>query len=752
MAQLKTGSLLKGGKYKIIRTLGQGSFGITYLATTRTTINGELGRMEVNVNVTVKEFFMSDLNSRSSDGTTVEKTSSSLVQNYRGKFRKEAENLSKLRHKNIVKVLEVFEENNTAYYVMEYVEGETVDQYIRSRGHLSEGEALAITQDVASALSYMHEHKMLHLDLKPKNIMRDTDGGIHLIDFGLAKQYNEQGEPESSTTIGLGTPGYAPIEQAQYKQDGTLPVTLDIYALGASLYKMLTGQTPPESSYILNDGLPLDALGKAGVSRGVIAVVEKAMAPLRKNRYQTIGDLQRAIAALGSGSAGDGDETDIGETPVREPKPTPTPAPEPTPGPTPKPSPLKKYGVFVAALLAGLLVFWLWPKNPQPDNPVEPEIQTVAETTSQLPEENPQPTSVAPQAMQNPATPVKPEEHQPEPVKTAETKPATGSLSVNSNPSGATVLIDGKERGTTPVEVSNLTLGKHQLKVQMQGYEDLTQTVTVKEGQTSELILALSAKPEEPVPSKVVQQTQSAVSNAASSTASSSSSASSQTITVNGISFKMVKVEGGTFQMGSNDSDANSDEKPVHSVTLSDYYIGETEVTQALWTAVMGNNPSRWKGDNLPVEQVSWDDCRTFIGKLNSLTGKNFRLPTEAEWEFAARGGCKSNGYKYSGSNTLGNVAWYKDNSGSQTHPVKTKQANELGLYDMSGNVWEWCQDWKGSYSSGSQTNPKGPTTGSDRVYRGGSWYHYARGCRVSYRFNYAPDGRRHYLGLRLAL
>ena len=746
MAQLKPGSQLKGGKYKIIRTLGQGSFGITYLATTRTTINGELGRMEVNVNVTVKEFFMSDLNSRSSDGTTVEKTSSSLVQNYRGKFRKEAENLSKLHHKNIVKVLEVFEENNTAYYVMEYVEGETVDQYIRSRGHLSEGEALAITQDVASALSYMHEHKMLHLDLKPKNIMRDTDGGIHLIDFGLAKQYNEQGEPESSTTIGLGTPGYAPIEQAQYKQDGTLPVTLDIYALGASLYKMLTGQTPPESSYILNDGLPLDALGKAGVSSGVIAVVEKAMAPLRKNRYQTVGDLQRAIAALGSGPAGDGDETDIGETPSPAPSPAPAPSPTPAPVPAPKPSPLKKYGIFAIALLAGLLVFWLWPKNTPPVNPTEPENQEIAE----IPE--------------TPTPEISDEDRQQAPVKPAESKPVTGSLSVNSNPSGATVLIDGKERGTTPVELSNLPLGKHQLKVQKQGYEDLTQTVTVKEGQTSELILALSAKPEEPVPSKVVQQPQSAVSNAASSSVSSSSSASSQTITVNGISFKMVKVEGGTFQMGSNDSDAYSDEKPVHSVTLSDYYIGETEVTQALWEAVMGTTVSQqrdkadksWSlygvGGSYPMYYVSWEECQAFIRELNRLTGKHFRLPTEAEWEYAARGGRKSTGAKYAGSDAVSTVAWYTDNSGSTTHPVKGKRPNELGLYDMSGNVWEWCQDWKGSYSSGSQTNPKGPTTGSGRVNRGGGWYFIAGGCRVSYRYNNAPDFRGSSLGLRLAL
>ena len=146
------------------------------------------------------------------------------------------------------------------------------------------------------------------------------------------------------------------------------------------------------------------------------------------------------------------------------------------------------------------------------------------------------------------------------------------------------------------------------------------------------------------------------------------------------------------------DSEAYGDESPVHSVTLSSYYMGETEVTQALWKAVMGNNPSRFKGDNLPVENVSWNDCQEFIRKLKQKTGKNFRLPTEAEWEYAARGGKKSNGYKYSGSNNIGSVAWYDDNSSNQIHAVKGKRLNELGLYDMSGNVWEWCSDWYGQY------------------------------------------------------
>ena len=303
MAELKQGCTLKSGKYKIVKTLGQGSFGITYLATTRISMDGQLGKMDVNVNVTIKEFFMSDLNSRATDGTSVERTSSTLVMNYLNKFQREAENLSKLHHPNIVKVLEVFDENNTTYYVMEFIDGETIDEYIKRNGKLTVDESLIITQEVCSALSYMHDHKMLHLDLKPKNIMRDSEGHIYLIDFGLAKQYNDNGEPESSTTLGLGTPGYAPIEQAHYKKDGTFPVTLDIYAVGASLYKMLTGKTPPESSYVLNDGLPHDALTKAGVYDDVIAVVEKAMAPIKKDRYQTVTDLSKAISTLSSSSS-----------------------------------------------------------------------------------------------------------------------------------------------------------------------------------------------------------------------------------------------------------------------------------------------------------------------------------------------------------------------------------------------------------------------------------------------------------------
>ncbi|MBQ5664045.1 MAG: formylglycine-generating enzyme family protein [Bacteroidaceae bacterium] len=223
-------------------------------------------------------------------------------------------------------------------------------------------------------------------------------------------------------------------------------------------------------------------------------------------------------------------------------------------------------------------------------------------------------------------------------------------------------------------------------------------------------------------------------------------------VTVNGVSFKMVSVKGGTFNMGS--TSGESDEKPVHSVTLSDYAIGETEVTQELWRAVMGTNPSEFKGDKKPVERVSWNDCQTFITKLNQLTGGKFRLPTEAEWEFAARGGVESKGYTYSGSNRIGDVAWYSENSSSKTHDVGTKAANELGIYDMSGNVYEWCQDFfiSSYYSSSPQNNPTGPSSGSGRVSRGGSWGYAATFCRSSCRDSYSPSIARNFIGLRLAL
>ncbi len=213
----------------------------------------------------------------------------------------------------------------------------------------------------------------------------------------------------------------------------------------------------------------------------------------------------------------------------------------------------------------------------------------------------------------------------------------------------------------------------------------------------------------------------------------------------NSIGMEFVLVEAGTFQMGSNDGD--NDEKPVHQVTITkDYYLGKYEVTQKQWVAVMGSNPSGVRGDNAPVENFAWNSLPEFITKLNTLESTDkYRLPTEAEWEFAARGGNSSKGYTYSGSNTVGDVAF---TGPGNPQPVGTKKANELGIYDMSGNVWEWCSDWYGSYSSEAVTDPSGPSTGSYRVYRGGSFFDGS--CRVADRSSNWPQPRDEFAGFRI--
>ena len=318
-----------------------------------------------------------------------------------------------------------------------------------------------------------------------------------------------------------------------------------------------------------------------------------------------------------------------------------------------------------------------------------------------------------------------------------------GNLSVNYKPFGADVYVDGKKLGQSPRVFNGLLVGNHQVEMRKDGYTTDKKSVTISEGQTMSISGTLSSN------------TASSSNGYASSSSLSSGNNEIAIPVKNGIFIDMVKVKASTFKMGATSEMQNpwDDEKPVREVILTnDYYIGKYEVTQSLWQAVMGTNPSYFKGDNLPVEQVSWDNCLEFISKLNSLTGRKFRLPTEAEWEYAARGGKKSRGYQYSGSFNISDVAWYNGNSGNKIHPVGMKQANELGVYDMSGNVNEWCQDWYGSYVSSSQTNPLGANSGSFRVCRGGSWYFGTVNCRSSFRSRSNPDTRSRYIGFRLVL
>ena len=568
MDALQPDSTLQGGKYRIIEKLGQGGFGITYLAE-NTLLEGK---------VAIKEFFFKEYCERD-DATchvTIPTTGNrEIVERFKQKFIKEAKTIFRLNHPNIVRIHDVFEENDTAYYVMDYIEGESLGDMVKRRGAIPEAEALGYVKDAASALEYIHSKNINHLDINPDNLMkRKEDGRIIVIDFGVTKQYaaviSEGSTPECISH------DYSPVELYRKNREQTFSPQSDVYALAATLFKLLTGNTPPEAIEVLGEGLPVAELQEKHISRSVISAIAMAM----KGRHERTQSIVEFVSNLEN-------RANKSQKLI-----------------------FKRGWLWALVVAVAIVAIWLMvPFN-------------------------------------------------------------KGASSDNSS-------------------------------------NDSIYTPKIK------------------------------------------------TFDANGVSFEMVEVRGGTFRMGATSeqgSDADSDEKPVHSVTLSGYYIGKTEVTQVLWEAVMGSNPSRFKGDYLPVESVSWDDCQEFIRKLNALTGQNFRLPTEAEWEFACRGGNNSRGYKYSGSNYIDNVAWYDGNSGGKTHPVATKSPNELGIYDMSGNVWEWCADWYGDYSSGAQTNPKGPYDGSNRVYRGGSWNNDAGSCRSTYRNDFNPTFRYYFLGLRLAL
>lgn len=539
--ELQPGTNLCDGKYTIEAKIGEGGFGITYKA-----IQNGLNRV-----VCIKEYFPAGKCTRATKKNTVfvQGTSEQVFEKYRQAFVREAKMLATLHHPNIVEVLDVFDENNTSYMVMSFVKGKSLQQIVETRGKLPYPETVNYIAQITNAVGYIHDHHILHRDIKPDNIMITADFKAILIDFGSAREF-EQDKTQVHTS--MLTHGYAPTEQ--YTANSRKGSYTDIYAIGATFYFVLTGQVPMESAARLTEQMPSPKDLVPEIPEEANRTILKAMQLKAENRHQTVHEFMDDIRNVKPSVLVD--ET-IGGSPQQ---------------PTSKRTwyIISAIGCFVALLIG----YFLWGRN-----------------GSELVEEN------------------KPQE-----IKTY------SFISIYDYP--------------------------------------------------------------------------------------------------------MVKVNGGTFIMGSNQTD--EDDCLPHTVTLSDFYIGQFEVSQGFWTKIMNDNPSEYQDvddiNNFPVENVSFEEVQVFINRLNNKTGKSFSLPTEAQWEFAARGGTQSKGTNFAGSQYPNNI-WFDKNN-----PVMLKfppSVNELGIYQMSGNVAEWCLDYYNRmfYSQSNKSkNPLNTKANNSRVVRGGSF------------------------------
>ena len=784
MSALRVNSTLQGGKYRIIEKLGQGGFGITYLAE-NTMLEGK---------VAIKEFFFKEYCERDDSTSRVTIPTSGnreIVQRFKQKFIKEAKTIFRLNHPNIVRILDVFEENDTAYYVMEYIEGESLSDMVTRRGAIPFAEAIGYVKAAAEALMYIHSKKINHLDIKPGNLMkRNDDGEIVLIDFGVAKQYDlDTSQGTTTTPVGISC-GYSPTEQ--YRKNGvqTFSPQSDVYSLAATLFKLLTGNTPPEAMEIQDEGLPVAELQAKHIPSAVISAIAMAM----KGRHERTQSVELFIANLQKTE----DTFKVAENQqktenIRKKEDARLPSGEDE-------IEALKEAEAQAMAEARAKVAAARKAREEAERKAREEAERKAEKERKAREEaerkirearekaeaerkTREEAEIARKAREEAERKAREEAEQKAREEAARIAHEVAIRKAREE-AEAKVLAQAKamieaERKAREAAEAKAAEAARKAEAEREAREQAERIAREKFAaeRVAREEAARIAREKAETERKVKVEAEfinnlngdttvmPSCSTEAGSKRQKSERKAEKKFHIGGVSFDMIWVEGGTFCMGATSEqgdDAYGDEEPVHSVTLSGYYIGKTEVTQALWESVMCSNPSTIQDNDLPVENVSWDDCQEFIRKLNSLTGQNFRLPTEAEWEFACRGGNNSRGYKYSGGNDIDNVAWNTDNSGRKTwlrgisgrrvHHVATKLPNELGIYDMSGNVFEWCSDWYGDYSIHAQTNPKGSDDGVYRVLRGGSWGINARSCRSSYRSGGSPSFRSSYLGLRLAL
>jgi len=745
-SMLKVGTILRG-TYRIDSYLSSGGFGNTYVAT----------NIEFDERVAIKEFFMKGVTQRDDNQTTVsvsnlENTNS--FEEQKEKFKKEARRIRQLNNEHIVAVHDLFEENGTAYYVMDYVDGENLSERLKRTGKpMTEQEVRDILPQILDVLKSVHDAGIWHLDLKPANIMVDKAGNVKLIDFGASKQLNAQkGGATTSTAISY-TNGYAPREQMEQNYDKFGPWT-DIYALGATLYNLLTNKRPPLPTDI-DDDISEDKHEALPFPESVGGLRFLVLQMMKTNRLQR----PQNIAAIMEAEKTRREEPKQTPKQQRTPKPTADYDDEATIITQPQPEKEEKkveskvelesqtttqtsytytsqesndnnvFGkgiknevqqennniwkwIIPVVFIIGLIVWGVNRSNTMSEE-VSGDVATDVITTDTIAIFGPKYKTVSEEGWLSIKS-----------ILLTQEDTRIDFEYVNRYEQGGWCSIDEK---------TYISDGVNQYKMKNAINIDVApkQTTFSQQWQVLNFTLVFPPLKKDVKTIDFIEGTDGSTWNLKDICVDSKFYEHRNNVlkSMLSTSFDQEPISG-TFTMG-NSGWENS--YPTSKVTLTDYLIARYEVTQEQWECVMGNNPSYFKGKNKPVTNVSWEDCQAYVQELKRITSIPFQLPTEAQWEFAARGGKNSKGYNFAGSNSLDKIGWYSDNSDNTIHDVGLKEPNELGLYDMSGNVWEWCLDYYSNYNSKTKKDPVGPEKGTDRVYRGGSYNEKAKANNYGY-------------------
>jgi len=708
-------TLLHHGQYLIGKVLGKpGGFGITYLALDT----------KLETRVAIKEYLPRDLAGRDAGHATISAHSAEDGEFFRyglTQFLQEARTLAQFDHANIVRVRNFFEENGTGYLVMDYYDGITLADYLaqQPQGKLPEKTAVGILMPILDGLREVHAKNILHRDIKPQNIYLTTANRPILLDFGAARQ--AMGERSRSLSVVL-SEGYAPYEQ--YHRRGEQGPWTDIYACAAVLYHAVAGEAPPPATERMHkDELDIAALG---VSAALAEALRLGLAVDHHKRPQRMAEFQALLLGEKANS-----QAAVEHKPVLADMPATATtggrtnsSVEPAQGK--KPSGLKKWWMPALALFFAIVVQAMFTKVlPKATGSLSQNARLMSIESSDLEGDKTHENQITLNALlRNRATYAQAFPNLELTLNDSQEKPVARRVFL---PADYLPPSENEKIGFLPNRELKVKLHLNTADLMPTSYRlFLFYPKQEKEAETTLLPTILLATPE----------------NTHAPVAAGAEIKPDNVFKDCPICPEMVVIPSGSFEMGSNNGDA--DEKPVHRVTISRAFaLGKTEITQDQWRVIMGSNPSRFAncGGNCPVEQVSWNDAKEFIQKLNAKTGKQYRLPSEAEWEYACYGGSQT---EYCGGNDLDAVGWYGNNgrpggnSNQTTHPVGQKQANGYGLYDMSGNVWEWMEN-------------KYDNEHDWLTRRGGSWEDIPQGVSASYRLIGGPASRGSSLGFRLA-